>query len=1065
METNNRDRLNWIFAGLVTITALIVYFKTMAVSVSLWDCGEFIACSRIFGIAHPPGTPLFIIFGRIFSMLSFLGTDIAHRITFVSVLSSAFAAGFAYLAVAKIISWWIKDKSSFINRLPMYIGGIVGALMMAFSRTWWTNAVEAEVYGLTALATIIAIYLALVWFEKRDDPKADKYLFLMIFVAMLGVAAHLAAFIPVPAIFLFMFIASPRLLKEPRVWVTILCASMLLVNFSFFIWATYLWLLVVTVSAFSEKEFDWAWMGVFLVFVFLSLIVKGQAPAFFVWFTAFGLAIFVIRSFTGLEAGRKIWQSAFAVFIAASLILMHYSMGLMVWLNLFVLPIFIIRAFMAKSFYWKWALSFSVLMAVAFSVQYTVLVRAQARPRINMTDARTLDRMSDYLARKQYGQGNMITRMFHRRGTLAHQFGDYPRMGMLGFWEDQYAGESIPFIIWFFVGLWGIYYSLKKRWKSGLMVFLIILAGTVGMTLYMNFADGTQENVDSNAKLEVRDRDYFWTDGFGLFGWAIGFGVAGFLMSLTEYLRQKQGMQKFIMPVSVIFCFAIFLPAFAIAKNYHYNDRSGEWLPYQFAHDALSACGENTVLFTAGDNDTYPLWSLQEAYGFRQDVKIINLSLANVDWYVLHCKEVFGAPMAIESDQIKVVDVKTPGGIERRPAKMYYDPFIKARTYFGTRPIRDVNGEFSVYIQMAQLVVEKVIEASLKVSGPSANKFDPVQGDTMVMQFPVMFTSLSEPVRGMRFKNQYHHLERITDLYKIMDTVVVGETPGPQGAEPFVYNLPETYRMMNDVFIFSGMGDPRYARGEFTTMMVHRYYGSEYELLIDSLLARHDTTWALNTLNKAVELTPENPNWPDWKVDIDSLQGKPADKLFDYQQEYLNYMRTLLKYHPDNYYYREFISDVLFNLGQQQPDGTAYTKEGLDIVEQGYRESPHSQWLFQNLLKGYVVLENYNKLESLLRSYYQSHPRDYYAPVYIVIADYMNAKQYKNLEVMVRAYFSVVGMQTEEFRQLVSFSLSRRDLQAFTAVQKVYFELYPNDTRAMEFMNNLYGGQNQQSQE
>jgi hypothetical protein len=1062
METNNRDRLNWLFAGLVTITAFIVYFKTMAVSVSLWDCGEFIACSRILGIAHPPGTPLFIIFGRIFSMISFLGTDIAHRITFVSVISSAFAAGFAYLAVAKIISWWIKDKSSFINRLPMYIGGIVGALMMAFSRTWWTNAVEAEVYGLTSLATIIAIYLALVWFEKRDDPKSDKYLFLMIFVAMLGVAAHLAAFIPIPAIFLFMFIASPRLLKEPRVWITLICASALLINFSFFIWATYLWLLVIVISAYSEKEFDWSWMAVFLVFLVLSLIVKDKAPAFSIWFTAFGLAIFIIRSFTGITGGRTIWQSAFAVFVAISLILMHYSMGLMVWLNLILLPVFIVRAFMAKSFYWKWALSFSVLMALAFSVQYTVLVRAQERPRINMTDANTLSRMSDYLARKQYGQGNMIARMFHRRGTLAHQFGDYPRMGMFGFWEDQYSGTNLPFVIWFFVGLWGIYYSLKTKGKSGLMVFLIILAGTVGITLYMNFADGTQEMIDPNAKLEVRDRDYFWTDGFGLFGWAIGFGIAGFLQSLTNYLRSKHGMQKFVIPVSVIFCFAIFLPGFAIAKNYHYNDRSGEWLPYQFAHDMLSACGENAVLFTAGDNDTYPLWALQEAYKFRQDVKIINLSLANVDWYVLHCKEVFGAPMAIDRDQVQVKNIKTPGGIERRPEEMYYDPFIKGKTYFGSRPIRDVNGQFVGYLEMAQLVIEKVVEASLKVSGPSANKFDPVQGDTMVMQFPVYFTSLTDPVQKMRFREQYRHLERVTDLYKIMDTVVVGETPGPQGAEPFVYNVPETYRMLNNVFIFSGMGDPRYARGEFTTMMVHRYYGSEYELMIDTLLARNDTTWALSMLDKAINLTPENPNWPKWKVYRDSLEEKPADKRFEYQQEYLEYMRTLLKYHPDNYYYRQFISDVLFRMGQQQPEGTSYIQEGLDIVEEGYKESPHSQWLFENLLKGYVVLENYDELQKLLRNYYMGHPRDYYAPVYIVIADYMNDKQYKNLEIIARAYFSVVGMQTEEFRQLISFTLSRRDLEAFRTIQQVYFGLYPNDNKAIEFLNNLYGGQQPQ---
>ena len=102
MENNKADRLNWIIAGAVTLISLIVYLKTLAVSISLWDCGEFVACSRIFGVAHPPGTPLFIIFGRIFSLIPF-AEDIAYRINLVSALSSAFAVGFSYLILSKVI--------------------------------------------------------------------------------------------------------------------------------------------------------------------------------------------------------------------------------------------------------------------------------------------------------------------------------------------------------------------------------------------------------------------------------------------------------------------------------------------------------------------------------------------------------------------------------------------------------------------------------------------------------------------------------------------------------------------------------------------------------------------------------------------------------------------------------------------------------------------------------------------------------------------------------------------------------------------------------------------------
>ncbi len=1057
MNTTNRDRLNWLLAGLVTLVGFIVYYRTMAVSISLWDCGEFIACSRILGIAHPPGTPLFIIFGRIFSTLSFLGSDIAHRITFVSVFSSAFAAGFAYLCVSKIISWWIKEKESFVDRLPMYIGGIVGALFMAFSRTWWTNAVEAEVYGLTLLTSIVAVFLSLVWYEKREEPGSDKYIFLMIFIAMLGVGAHLAAFIVVPAIFLFMLIASPRLLKEPRVWISMLCGLVLLVAYDYFIWVTFIWLVVCIMSALGKKDFDWTWMAIFVGYVILSLIIKQREPGAFAWFAAGGLAVFVLRTFTGPAVGSRLWQALFAVFAIASLIIMDISMELMVWINLIGLPIFLLIAFKTKSYYWRWAIAFTTMMALAFSVQYTVLVRAQDRPRINMTNPHDLTRMNDYLARKQYGQGNMITRMFDRRGELANQFGDYPRMGMLGFWKKQYSNSAI-FFIWLFVGLWGLYYAMKTRWKSGLMIFLIVMAGTIGITFYMNFADGSQVMEDSNNKLEVRDRDYFWTHGFGMFGWAIGLGIAAFMHSLLEYLRSKKGRNKFIIPVAVLFSLTIFLPAFAIAKNYNYNNRSNEWLPYQFGHDMLMACDTNAVLFTAGDNDTYPLWAMQEAYGFRQDVKIINLSLANVDWYVLHCKEVFGAPMAIESDQIKVVNIESDRGLQRRPEEMYTDPFIGRKTYFGSRPIYDEQGRQTGVMEMAQLTIEKVLEASLEARGPSGNIFRPVEGDTLIMNFPVYFTSLSEPVRGMRFRHQYRHLERVTNLYKIKDTIIIGETQPPRGPEPFTYNVNRSYELFTDTFIFDGMGDPEYARGEFTVMMVHRYYASEYDIVIDSLAARNDTARLTEILDVAIHNTPEHFDWPEWNVIRDSLQGQTESKLSEYQEEYVDYMRNLIDLHPQNFYYRQFITEVLFDMDKQAENGSEYTLEALDILEEGLAESPQSQWLFENIIKGNVNLQNNDELVRLIRNYARSHPSDYYTPFYLVSADYINAKEYADLDLLLRAYFQAVGKDLFVFQELIKFTLSKRDADAFSTVQRAYLQVHPDDNRAVQWLQSLYGG-------
>jgi hypothetical protein len=949
MDNNKSDRLNWIFAGLVTLVSLIVYLKTVAVSVSLWDCGEFVAVARIFGIAHPPGNPLFTIFGRVFSLIPF-SVDIAHRINMLSAISSAVSIGFSYLIIARVVSWWIDKNGDFWQRLPMYLGGVVGALVMAFSRTWWTNAVEAEVYGLTMLISIAVVYIAVIWYEKREDPSSDKLIFLMIFLSVLGVAAHMAAYLVMPAILVFIFISSPRLLKEWRVWVSVICALLLAYEFKYFMYVTPIWLLITIVATLS-----------------------------------------------------------------------------------------------GRGYFWRWALAFTFFMTLGFSIQYTTLVRAQHRARINMTDPNTFSRMSDFLERKQYGQGNMITRMLHRRGHLENQFGDYPRMGMLGFWKDQYSKSYPIFILVLFLGMWGLYYSLQMRWKIGLLLLLLILAGTIGITLYMNFADGSQVAVDPNAKLEVRDRDYFWTHGFAMYGWVVGLGIAAFLHLIQDYFRRNQGLRKYIAPVGLIFCLSIFLPVLGIAKNYNYNDRSGEWFPYQFAHDMLSICEPNAILFTAGDNDTYPLWALQETYGFRQDVKIINLSLANVDWYVLHALEVFGAPMMVNREQIEVKKFMTPNGEEVRPTKRYFDRFENGMIYFGTRPLRDRNtGRVVDVVEMAQLTIESVIEKSLEQ-----------RGDTMIMRTPVYFTSLTDPVQKTRFRDQIRHLEKVVGLYKIKDTIISGVTPPPSPAYPFTYNIDRSYDLLTNKFIFDGMKDPKLARGEFTTMMVYRYYAREYATVIDSLAARNDTVRLENILQKAIKVVPEYQEWPRWNAMRDSLSGDSTKTLFDYQNEYVEYMRTLLKYHPDNYYYMRFIADVLLDMGLAEGGDEKYVHEAREYLENGYRDGPDKDWMLEGLLSANAAIGDTEELQHLFSDYRRAVPQQYYRPMFILAADYIDREENQRLESLLRGYFRAIGNDPFTFKELMKYTIYNYKVEAAQLVQELYFQINPNDREAMDFLRQM----------
>jgi len=97
----NYKLINRVFAGVAFVFSLVIYMKTIAPTVSFWDCGEFVTCSYILGIPHPPGAPFYLLIGRIFSMLP-IAADIAYRVNFISALSSAITVMLTYLILSLI---------------------------------------------------------------------------------------------------------------------------------------------------------------------------------------------------------------------------------------------------------------------------------------------------------------------------------------------------------------------------------------------------------------------------------------------------------------------------------------------------------------------------------------------------------------------------------------------------------------------------------------------------------------------------------------------------------------------------------------------------------------------------------------------------------------------------------------------------------------------------------------------------------------------------------------------------------------------------------------------------
>jgi tetratricopeptide (TPR) repeat protein len=147
----------------------------------------------------------------------------------------------------------------------------------------------------------------------------------------------------------------------------------------------------------------------------------------------------------------------------------------------------------------------------------------------------------------------------------------------------------------------------------------------------------------------VRNRDYFFTPGFVYFGVLLGVGLTGLLYDLADWIKGR-AERKYIMVAALVV--SVILPIHTLKANYFHHDRSNNYIPWDYAYNILTSIDENGIVFTNGDNDTFPLWYIQEVEHFRQDVRVINLSLLNTSWYIHQLKEQMNVPISYSHDKI-----------------------------------------------------------------------------------------------------------------------------------------------------------------------------------------------------------------------------------------------------------------------------------------------------------------------------------------------------------------------------------------------------------------------------
>ena len=214
MMNFNFNKWNTILGWTTFAIALITYSLTVEPTMSFWDCGEYISTAAKLEVGHPPGAPLFQMLGAFFAMFSF-GNDslVALMVNMLSVFSSAFTILFMFWSSTILLKKIVSSYSEVDNSKSFMIlgGSFVGSLAFTFSDSFWSSAVEAEVYAMASLFIALLFWLSLRWEQDMHTPKGNRWLLLISLIIGLSFGVHFMALLTIPSIG---FLYTLRILKK-----------------------------------------------------------------------------------------------------------------------------------------------------------------------------------------------------------------------------------------------------------------------------------------------------------------------------------------------------------------------------------------------------------------------------------------------------------------------------------------------------------------------------------------------------------------------------------------------------------------------------------------------------------------------------------------------------------------------------------------------------------------------------------------------------------------------------------------------------------------------------------
>lgn len=921
----NFKLLNNIVGWVAFLIAAVTYLLTIEPTASFWDCGEFITTSFKLEVGHPPGAPFFMIVGRFFTILGGSPANAAVMINSVSALASAFTILFLFWTITHLAKKMIKADGGYTTGQTIAIlgAGFVGALAYTFSDTFWFSAVEGEVYASSSLFTALVFWAILKWEDSADEPHANRWIILIAYLMGLSIGVHLLNLLAIPAI---VFVYYFRKYKVTRNGI------LLSLGVSFVILGVIMYGIipgVITIATWFELMFV---NGLGLPFdtgviIYAILLIAGIVygilytvrKKLILWNTVLlgvvviligysSFAMIVIRSSANPPMDQNSPDNVFS--LLGYLNREQYGDRPLVYGRYYNTPLDKQTPYIDDKPYYiqkngKYVIADMRQKPVFDSRFSTLFPRMYSREdghieaykqwgsvkgrKVQITDEEgqsktiqipTFGENLTFFFRYQVGQ--MYFRYFmwnfsgrqndiQSQGELMNgnwltgiNFVDSSRLGDQKTLPAEFKNNKAHntyYLLPFILGIIGIVFMYNRGAegrKDLWVVTLLFLMTGLAIVLYLN-----------QSPLQPRERDYAYAGSFYAFTIWIGIGVLALYEGLKRFVPDAASAG-----VATVLSLLL-VPVLMAAENWDDHDRSNRYTARDFGANYLNSCAPNAIIFTNGDNDTFPLWYNQEVEGVRTDVRVCNLSYLQTDWYIDQMKS-----KAYESEPLPISfthDQYVQG--TRDVVYLMEDPRLKGSVELkkALEFVKDDNprtkleqADNAAYIPSKKLyyVVDKAAVIKNKVVEPQ--DYDKIV-DTITIDFSDKHYITKDELmvldmiannnweRPIYFaitigRDKYLNLQDYFQLEGLAYKLVPIKTPS-DGISFGRVNTRLMYANVMENFKWGNMNDPKVYIDENNGRMMQNIRNT-FDRLASSLVAEGDNTKAAKVLDRCIELIP-----------------------------------------------------------------------------------------------------------------------------------------------------------------------------------------------------------------